>query len=189
MLIFAEAFALAFIGCVATNIDNVLLVLSSGNPHRARQSALIFVVILEVYILLALMLSFGVELTIPRSIVWLGLIPFTIGVYELRPWHKNKGDNSKLTAIPLLALAVTLAINSIDTLIVQVVLFSDIATQYHLAALAGASAAAFILGLSAFYLLTRPASASRLLPIAAKARPWILIAVGLMILMDTGFDI
>jgi cadmium resistance protein CadD (predicted permease) len=138
--------------------------------------------------LLALMLSFGVELTIPRSIVWLGLIPFTIGVYELRPWHKNNGDNSKLTAISLLALAVTLAINSIDTLIVQVVLFSDFASQYHLAALAGASTAAAILALSAFYLLSKPASANKLLPIASKVRPWILIAVGLLILMDTGFD-
>ena len=121
MLIFAEAFALAFIGCVATNIDNVLLVLSSGSPHRARQSTLIFVVILEVYILLALMISFGVDLTIPKSIVWLGLIPFSIGVYELRPWRKNNSDDSNLTAIPLAALAITLALNSIDTLIVQVV--------------------------------------------------------------------
>jgi len=188
MLIFAEAFALAFIGCIATNIDNVLLVLSAGNPHKARQSTLVFVVILEVYILLALMLSFGVELTIPRSIVWLGLIPFSIGVYELRPWRKNNGDNSNLTTISLVALAITLSINSIDTLIVQMVLFSDIATQYHLAALVGASAAAVILSMSAFYLLTRPASARRLLPIATKLRPWILIAVGLLILMDTGFD-
>jgi len=188
MLIYAEAFVLTFLGCVATNIDNILLVLSSGNTYKARQSALIFVLILEVYILLALMLSYGVELTIPRSIVWLGLIPFTIGVYELRPRRKINKDSKNLAVIPLAALAVTLSINSIDTLIVQVVLFSDIATKYHPAALAGASVAAVMLGSTAFALLIRPASAKRLLPIAAKARPWILIAVGLLILMDTGFD-
>lgn len=188
MLLFAEAFALAFIGCIATNIDNILLVLSSGSPHKARQSALVFVVILEVYILLALLMSYGVDLTIPRSIVWLGLIPFSIGVYELRPWRQSSQDGSNTATITLAALAITLSINSIDTLIVQVVLFSDFATQYHMAALAGATVAAVLLGLSAFVLLTRPASAKRLLPFATKARPWILIAVGLLILMDTGFD-
>jgi len=94
MLLYVEAFALAFVGCVATNIDNMLLVLSAGNPHRARQSALLFVVILEVYILLALLVSYGVDLSIPRSIVWLGLIPFSIGVYELRPWRKTNTDSS-----------------------------------------------------------------------------------------------
>lgn len=189
MLIFVEAFALAFIGCVATNIDNILLVLGSGSPNKARQSALVFVIILELYILLALLMSYGVELTLPRSIVWLGLIPFSIGVYELRPWRKINSDKSTITAIPLVALAITLAINSIDTLIVQVVLFSDFATQYHLAGLAGATAAVMVLGWTAFFLLTRPASAKRLLPIAAKARPWILILVGILILMDTGFDV
>jgi hypothetical protein len=97
-------------------------------------------------------------------------------------------DSSNANAVTLVPLAITLSINSIDTLIVQIVLFSDFATQFHLAGLVGASAAAVILGLSAFALLTRPASAKRLLPIAAKARPWILIAVGLLILMDTGFD-
>lgn len=187
-MLHVEAFTLAFIACVATNIDNILLVLSSSNPDKARQSTLVFVFILEVYILLALMMSFGVDLTIPRYIVWLGLIPLSIGVYELRPRRKMNSDGSNDAVIPLAALAITLSINSIDTLIVQLVMFSDIATAYHPAALSGATAAAIVLGLTAFFLLIRPASAKRLLPIAAKARPWILIAVGLLILMDTGFD-
>ena len=72
MLIHLEAFALAFFGCVATNIDNILLVLSSSNPNKARQSTLLFFFILLTYILLALLISFGVELTIPRTIVWFG---------------------------------------------------------------------------------------------------------------------
>ena len=189
MLIFLEAFALAFIGCIATNIDNILLVISASSPQKARQSALLFVVILQIYIFLALMMSYGVELTIPRSIVWLGLIPFTIGVYELRPWRMTNENSSKTGQVSLLTLGVTLSVNSLDTLIVQLVMFSDFATGYHRAGLAGAAGAAVLLGLTAFGLLTRPASAKRLLPLAAKARPWILIAVGLLILMDTGFDV
>lgn len=188
MLIYAEAFALAFMGCAATNIDNVLLVLSSGSPHKARQNALVFVVILELYILLALILSYGVDLSLPGFITWLGLIPLTLGVYELRPRRKTDSNNSNPGAIPLAALAITLAINSIDTLIVQVVLFSDFATQYHPVALAGASVAAMAMSFAIFVLLTRPVIARRILPMAAKLRPWILIAVGIFILMDTGFD-
>jgi hypothetical protein len=102
--------------------------------------------------------------------------------------RKKSQDSSNATAVTLMALAITLSINSIDTLIVQVVMFSDFETQYHMAGLAGASAAAVALGLIVYVLLTRPASARRLLPIAVKTRPWILIAVGLLILMDTGFD-
>jgi cadmium resistance protein CadD (predicted permease) len=188
MLIYVQAFILAFIGCIATNIDNILLVLSSGSPQKARQSALVFVVILVTYILLALVMSYGVDLTIPRFIVWLGLIPFSIGLYELRPWRKTNEDGSKMATISITALGITLAINSLDTLIVQLVMFSDFATAYHTAGLAGATTAAAILGLTAFGLLKHPASAKRLLPFAAKARPWILIAVGLLILMDSGFD-
>lgn len=188
MLLYLEAFVLAFVGCIATNIDNILLVLSSGSPKKARQSSVLFVVILVIYILLALMMSYGVELTIPRSIVWLGLIPFTIGVYELRPWRKTSEDSSKTAAISVAALGITLSINSLDTLIVQLVMFSDFATEYHTAGLAGATGAAVVLGLTAFGLLTHPAGAKRLLPLASKARPWILIVVGLLILMDTGFD-
>jgi len=189
MLFFIEAFSLAFVGCIATNIDNILLVLSSGNPRRAQQTVLVFVVTLEVYILLALLMSYGVDLTIPRFIVWLGLIPLSIGLYELRPGRKLNNDGSNGATITLAALGITLAINSFDTLIVQMILFSDFATQYHLTALAGATTAAVVLGLTAFLLLTRPASAKRLLPIASRARPWVLIAVGILILMDTGFDV
>ena len=189
MLLFIEAFVLAFVGCIATNIDNILLVLSSGNPHRARQTVLLFIVTLEVYILLALLMSYGVDLTIPRFIVWMGLIPLSIGLYELRPGRILNIDGSNGATISLAALGITLAVNSLDTLIVQMVLFSDFAAQFHLAALAGATAAAVVLGLTAFVLLTRPASAKRLLPMASMARPWILIAVGVLILMDTGFDV
>ena len=189
MLFFIEAFLLAFIGCVATNIDNILLVLSSDNPLKARQSVLVFIVTLEVYILLALAMSYGVDLTIPKFIVWLGLIPLSIGLYELRPRRKLNNDGSASSTLSFAALAITLAVNSIDTLIVQLVLFSDIASQYHLVALAGATVAAAALGLTAFLLLTRPASAKKLLPMASKARPWVLIAVGVLILMDSGFDV
>ena len=189
MLFFIEAFLLAFIGCVATNIDNILLVLSSDNPLKARQSVLVFIVTLEVYILLALAMSYGVDLTIPKFIVWLGLIPLSIGLYELRPRRKLNNDGSASSTLSFAALAITLAINSIDTLIVQLVLFSDITSQYHLVALAGATVAVAALGLTAFLLLTRPASAKRLLPMACQARPWVLIAVGVLILMDSGFDV
>ena len=76
MLIHMEAFVLAFFGCAATNIDNLLLLFASGSPNRARKSSLVFVGMLLVFISLGLLASYGIDLTIPRYIVWLGLIPF-----------------------------------------------------------------------------------------------------------------
>jgi len=48
--------------------------------------------------------------------------------------------------------------------------------------------AAVLLALAIFMLLSRPGTSGRILALAPRARPWILIAVGLLILMDTGFD-
>jgi len=49
-------------------------------------------------------------------------------------------------------------------------------------------AEAFALAATAFVLTSRQGSQERLLSLAAKARPRILIAVGALIFMDTGFD-
>jgi cadmium resistance protein CadD (predicted permease) len=186
MLIHGEAILLAFLACLATNIDNLLLVLSGGSAARARLDAAAFLAVLSVAVGLALMISFGIDLGMPRAIAWVGLIPLAMGFYELRP--RPCGETAGAAALPLGALTLTLTANSLDTLLVQTVLFADMATGYHAAALAGSLAAAVLLALCAYVLLSRQGATARLLRLATRARPWILIAVGLLILMDTGFD-
>lgn len=187
MLIYAQAFLLALFGCLATNIDNILLVLASGKRELAGHSALIFLSVLSVVILLGLLLSMGIDLAIPRHIAWVGLIPMTMGIYELTPMSRN--ENAKAgKASNVLALALPLAANSMDTLLVQTVLFSDLASAYHAVALIGAFAAAMLMAALVWQVMRHPGASERLLPLASKVRPWLLIIVGLLILSDTPWD-
>ena len=188
MLSHLQAFALAFTGCAATNVDNILLVLATGSRERAGRHSTVFFAVLGLFVLLAIGLSLGMDVAAPALLSWVGLVPMGMGLYELRPGHGHRSDDT-VKATSLVAVAMLLTANSLDTLAVQTVLFSDAASAYHLAMLTGSLAAAALLATAAFVLLSHPGSANRLLPLATRARPWILIAVGLMIFMDTGFDI
>lgn len=188
MLIFGGAFALALVACLSTNLDNLLLVLSGGTSERARADATVFLAVMATAIGLALLISLGVDrFAVPSFFAWIGLVPLTLGIYELQPRRPEQAGPGGRPLLPG-ALAVVLAANSLDTLLVQTVVFADYAEGYHLAALLGAGAAALGLAALARMLLSRHGPTSRLLAFAAKARPWILIGVGAMILMDTGFD-
>jgi len=170
MLNHAEAFLLAFAGCAATNIDNLMLVLASGVAAGARRATLVFLVTLVLVVVLALLISMGVDLVMPRFIAWVGLVPMSMGLYALWPRRSAEAASGMQSGLSVMSLALPLAANSLDTLLVQTILFSDLASAYHPAALAGAAGAAGLLAL------------------AGHARPWILIAVGALIFMDTGFD-
>jgi hypothetical protein len=188
MLIHAEAFALAFAGCAATNLDNIMLVLASGRSAGARRAALTFLVTLVSVIVLAMLLSLGVDLVMPRFFAWVGLVPLGMGLYELWPHRSVEPSLTGVGKLSIMSLALPLAANSLDTLLVQTILFSDLAAGYHPAALSGATAAAVLLAMAAFVILSRHSRVDRLLALAGRLRPWILIAVGALIFMDTGFD-
>jgi len=186
MLIAAEVFATALVACAATNLDNMLLVMAGSGFKQARGHIAVFVLGLAVVIGLSLLISRGVDLAMPAAIAWIGLVPLSMGIYELRP--RRVGGEKTSSALQTAALALTLFANSLDTLLVQTALFSDIAAEYDAVALAGSLAAAVLLALAMLVLLSRPGATARILALAPKARPWILIGVGLLILMDTGFD-
>ena len=188
MLIHAEAFGLAFLGCAATNLDNILLVLASADRTGAGRGAFAFFATLTAVILLAMAISMGVDLVMPRFIAWIGLVPLSMGVYELRPSRAADGPQAGRAGASTFSLVLPLAANSLDTLLVQTILFSDLASPYHLAALAGALGAAAVLTAAAVVILSRRGRAKKMLKLASRARPWILIVVGVLIFMDTGFD-
>jgi len=186
MLIAAEVFVTALVACAATNLDNMLLVMAGAGAGRARGHVAVFVLVLAVVIGLSLLISRGVDLAMPGVIAWLGLVPLSMGSYELRP--QRVGSENTGAGLQAAALALTLFANSLDTLLVQTALFSDVAVEYDTVAVAGSLAAALLLALAMLMLLSRPGTSARILALAPKARPWILIGVGLLILMDTGFD-
>ncbi len=183
-----EAFALAALGCLVTNFDNILLVVSGGGRLSALRGSLAFVVVLSLAILVGFAISLGIDVTVPAAIAWVGLVPVSMGVYELFTRAKDPEPATTGRTGSLLALALLLAVNSMDTVAVQAVLFSDIASQYHVPALAGAFSAAAAMAALAWYIISSPAAARHVLPLAARLRPWLLIVIGALILMDTGFD-
>jgi len=187
MLNYLEAFALAWVACASTNIDNTLLLLAAGGRSRAHGSAAVFFAVLAAVILLSLALSRGADLVLPRSMGWLGLIPLGMGLFELRPGRDT--ETKRRSELPLTGIAALLAANSFDTLIVQTILFTDSAGPYDLVSLAGALCAAALLSVSAYVLISHRGFAEKLMPMAARARPLLLIFIGAMIMMDTGFDI
>ena len=179
---------LAALGCIVTNFDNILLVVSNGGRASAFRSSAAFISVLALAILAGFAISLGVDVTIPDAIAWVGLIPVSMGVYELFARAKSPDPSSRRQAVTMAALALPLAANSLDTVAVQAVLFSDISSQYHGPALAGAFSAAAALAALAWYIISSPAAAKRVLPLAARLRPWLLIVLGILILTDTGFD-
>lgn len=188
MLILGETFLLGLLACLGTNIDNLMLVLSCGSAGRARLDSALLALVLAGVVLLALLLSLGVDLAMPQVIAWVGLLPLALGIYELRPHAGGDADRSP-SVLPATALALTLAANSVDTLLVQVALFTDLEEGYHLPALLGSISTAALLAGLAYVLLSHRGAGTRLLAYATRVRPWILIAVGLLLLMDTGFDV
>jgi cadmium resistance protein CadD (predicted permease) len=188
MLIHAEAFALAFVGCAATNLDNLLLVLASARRTGARSAAMVFFGTLAAVIVLAMLISMGVDLVMPRFLAWIGLVPLSMGLYELWPRAAAGEPEAGIGRSAALSLLFPLAANSMDTLLVQTILFSDFSSRYHPAALAGAVGAAGLLAAAAIVILSRQGHAERWMSVAARVRPWLLIAVGVLIFMDTGFD-
>ena len=188
MLNHIESFALAFAGCAATNLDNIMLVLASGAAAGARRAALTFFLTLTPVIALAFVISLGVDLVMPRFVAWIGLVPLSMGLYELWPRNPDGPAPAQGGGLSIMSLALPLAANSLDTLLVQTILFSDLASPYHPAALAGAIGAAALLAATAFVILSGKGRVDRLLAVASRARPWLLMAVGILIFMDTGFD-
>ena len=184
----AEVFALAAMGCYITNFDNILLVVSSGGRLHAARSALVFFIMLTLAILAGLFISLGVDTALPSAISWVGLVPVSMGIYELFARSRKADHPPSLQAGSAIALALPLAANSLDTVAVQAALFSDIANRYHAAAIAGAFSAAATLTLLAWYIISVPSAARRLIPLAEKWRPWLLMIIGILILTDTGFD-
>ena len=78
-------------------------------------------------------------------------------------------------------LILALAANSMDTVAVQAALFADVATEHHAAALTGGFASAAALAALARRLMTGPDIPESLMLAVERARPWLLVVIGLLL--------
>jgi cadmium resistance protein CadD (predicted permease) len=190
MLIAIEAATLAFIALLSTNLDNLLLVLAWPPGKGLKRSAVLFLMTMTVVVVLSWWLSLAIDHSASSVLVWAGFIPLGMGLYELLRRSRgpdNSEDSERQSGAA--SLVVMLMANSGDTLAVQTALFADLATVVHVPGLLGSILGALILAVLAFIIVNSPGVNRGWLGPVSRARPWLLMIIGILILMDTDFDI
>ena len=171
----------------ATNLDNLamLLVLSYS---IGRQKALAGFLLAQAIVLgLAVALGSGAEALIGVQARWLGLVPIAFGIMSFRRPEKTQTSVSgSRGALAVTALFLGL---SFDTLAVLVPIFADSALRFDLDALTGASLSALAIGGSVYALTRTPRRSLPAIDPLNRIAPFIMIAAGLYVLLDTGTDL
>ncbi len=190
MLIPFEAATLALFALLSTNVDNLLLVVAWHSGKSARLISLLFLTTMMVVVFLAFQISLAVDYSSPPFMAWVGVVPLGMGLYELIRRNSSQSTEKPGSAqTKALALIVTLLANSGDTLVIQATLFTDLATPAHVAGMLGSFLGALSLAVLAFIIMSSPGKNRVWLERLSRVRPWLLMVIGILILMDTDFDI
>ena len=181
-----EAALIGVIAVVATNLDNLLLSVNLAQADGVKRAAGVFLPVQALVILLALGLSQGLEGFPGHWLAYLGILPVSLGVYEL---VRKAEDVVVPASVGVFQSSLLLAANSGDSLAVLMVTFSDVSEKYDLVTAIGAGMAAVTLTAVLVVLSTRSFTERYLGLIARKLQPWLMIFVGLVILWDLPIDI
>jgi len=186
MIYLLEAALIGATVIVATNLDNLLLSVNMAAAAGVRRTATILFLIQGLVIALAYGLSQGLAGLSGHWIGYLGFLPIALGIRELL--RKDAAEPGPI-AIGAIQSALLLAANSGDSLAVLLVAYSDVSETFDPAMTVGAVAAAVMLAVT-LVLLGRWSSLQRsLAPIATRIQPWLMVLVGLLVLLDTPFDV
>lgn len=182
------ALILAAVGYVSTNVDNLVLMgtISAGHPDQRAVTngyiaASVAVLVASVaFIFLSLLIA-------PNLIGYLGLLPIALG---LRMLLGSGGDPTSGSgkAPAAMSIAAVLFANSSDTIAVFGSLIAESERHVIVALLVG-----FVLASIAWLALIRRASnrllsSSRVQSMAMRVMPFVMIAIGIYILLDSGTD-
>jgi cadmium resistance protein CadD (predicted permease) len=179
---------LAAAGYASTNVDNLLLVgaISAGHPDRRAvtrgyiaASAAVLAVSLA-FMFLSLVVS-------PHTIGYLGLLPIALGLRMLLLSMDDR-DNGPGKAPAAMSIATVLFANSSDSIAVFGSLIAESEKHVIIALVAG-----FVLASVAWLALIRRVSSrllhgSRVQSIATRIMPFVMIAIGIYILLDSRTD-
>ena len=172
---------------VTTNLDNLamLLVLSYS---VGRQKALAgFLLAQAIVIGLAMALGSGAEALVGIHSRWLGLVPIAFGIMAFRRQEKTQTTLSgSKGALAVTALFLGL---SFDTLAVLTPIFADSMLRFDLDALTGASLSSLAIGGSVYALTRAPRRSLPAIDRLNRIAPFVMIAAGIYVLMNTGTDL
>ena len=181
----------AVIAHAATNLDNLAimvgLILTVGQMRTLAGYLIAQVIMLSA----ALLVSLGLEAELPHQVGYLGLIPLALGVFTLaRRYMSDPQDAEAPVAKSHIAAVTALFVSvSFDSFAVLTPLLADSAQIYTAAILLGAAASAIGLAvLGAALAAMAPGRASSLGRLEWLA-PYVMIAIGLSVLANTGTDI
>lgn len=178
---------------VATQTDAMLVYMSlllSGDGAAARRGYLLCHVVV---IVMSVALGTGAAQIPPELIRWLGLVPIGVGLWMLLS-PQAEGDakadgNAEPRASSSLAHFATFMAMSVDSAAVAAALFADTRAQSDGAILVGLLAAVAGLFWLADLAHRKGADYTRLIALADRFAPYIVILAGLYVLLDTGADI
>lgn len=183
---------------VATSLDNlVLLVVMLGADAQNRAAVTLGFLASAICVLCvsAIGAVIGANLD-PGLIGYMGLAPMLMGVFLLyklylgdKPDHPLQGDVSpRAQASGLLASFLLMLSNSGDSVAIFFPLLAESERDALLWIVSSFLLCAMLWAALAWYIADQPRIAGRIEKVGEKLVPWIMIAAGLYILLDTGTD-
>jgi len=189
------AVGLALAGFFASNLDNLVLmaVLRAAGASAVRIT-LGFVSALVVVVVIASGAGWLLAGWSARMTGWLGLIPLGLGVAVLLRTHLAGGaeatEAGTMPAVPgYAAIAMLMLATSGDSIALFTATFADTASGYWPAMTGAVLAAGAAWSALASSLGARIGGNGRVIRYATRLVPWIMIAIGAYILLDTPTDL
>lgn len=184
---------LAIASFVSTSLDNFTLLLGffADDEYPRRQVAGGYVVSVVVVLLLAWGASTAVEMVPAGYLGYLGVVPLGLGLVGLYRLLRHAGPVAVAQPqrgkgfFPVLLIMLA---NSGDSFSVYVSVFADTAERLELPILAAVVMCALLAAAAARWLVTRSSLGQPIQRIARLVLPFLLIAIGAYILLDTGTD-
>jgi cadmium resistance protein CadD (predicted permease) len=198
-----EAVSIASVSAVSyvsTNLDNLVILSAYGAKpgYRPFFVKLTFVSVCLVVLLVSLALARAADTLPPVDLRYLGLIPLTLGAYQLVRLTMGGGEDKSHGTAEILGpigfatysgFALVLLANSSDSVSIITPLFADLKPMFVLTCFAAAVAAAILMASLANYLAHHPAIRSFVEKIGKWVLPFLLIGIGFLILIDKPADI
>ena len=190
--------SLVALSYVSTNLDNLVLLAAYGAKPGSKPLfvKLTFIFVCSVVLLSSLALGVAADRLPTADIRYLGLLPMTLGAYQLVRLMIGRGGGSnapktpgQITFAAYGGLALVLLANSSDSVSIMTPLFADLKPMFVLIGFVAAVMTAILMGALAEQLVRHSAARSFIEKIGKWVLPFFLIGIGLLIFTDKPADI
>lgn len=181
----SAAFAVAVLLFLATNVDDIFLLLALFANPSFRPAQIVLGQVLGMAVLLALSLagSLAAVAVAPRFVALLGLLPLCLGILQLVRTREPEADRESSSPQAVLSVLFITVANGGDNLGVYIPLFASASRAELAVYMSVMLALALVWCWLAHRLITNPRLGGPIRRYLAPATPFVLIALGLYILL------